>query len=57
MASITRFTHVSGETRKLIDELIWVFGLPENCVMVTSPEGTIRIENEKKDHILEISTK
>jgi len=47
---------VSEETRKVIEELLWVFGLPEDCVMVTSPDGTIRIENEKKDHTLEIST-
>ena len=48
---------VSEETRKVIEELVWVFGLPEDCVMVISPDGTIRIENEKKDHTLEISTK
>jgi hypothetical protein len=48
---------VSAEIKKVIEELLRVFGLPEDCVMVTSPDGTIRIDNEKKDHILEILTR
>lgn len=57
MASITRHAHVSEETRKLIEELIWVFGLPEDCVLVAAPDGGIKIENERRDHILEIAVR
>jgi hypothetical protein len=57
MASITRKIEVSEETRKLLEELLWVFGQPEDCVMIAVPDGGITIENERRDHVLEISVK
>jgi len=55
MPAITRCLKVSTETRKAIEELIWVLGLPEECVLVISPGGNLKIENEKRDHALEIT--
>jgi hypothetical protein len=55
MASITSFTKISDETRKVIEELIGVFGLPEECVLVSSPD-VLKIKNKKQGHILGIST-
>lgn len=57
MAAITRKVEVSKETRNLIEELIWVFGQPEECVLVAAPDGGLTIENEKRDHVLEISVR
>lgn len=54
MASITRSIKVSKETLELIEELMWVFGRPEDCVMVTAPDGDLTINNERRDHVLEI---
>jgi hypothetical protein len=55
MPAITRCTKVSAETRKVIEELIWVFGLPEDCVLIAYPDGKLSIDNEKRGRILEIS--
>ena len=55
MASIIRSITVSEEIRNLIEELIWVFGQPEECVLVAAPDGGLTIENERRDHILEIA--
>ena len=57
MASITRTITVSKENRDLIEELIWVFGQPEDCVLVKAPDGGLTIDNERRDHVLEISVK
>jgi len=54
MSAIVRSATVSAEVKKIIEELIWVFGLPEDCVLASSPEF-LRIENDKRDHVLEIS--
>lgn len=54
MPSITRNIKVSKETLELIEELMWVLGRPEDCVMVTAPDGSLTINNERRDHVLEI---